>query len=358
MKLLDLTLREGEQRPGVQYTVDQKAAAAREIDSLGVDFIQVGFPVADERTAAVCERCSLDARTTGIARAIPGDVEAAIDAGVDVVDLFAPTSDRQLDHVLGKDRDALLEAAAEAAELAHDYGVDVHFSAMDGFRTDPSFLDELFATVDATVYTIADTVGSRTPAGVTSYLNALETDLSQIGVHFHDDLGVATANALASARLGVGKVDVSTAGLGERAGNAVLEEFVAAAVVGEESIALPVAEERLLPVTEAVIDILDEDVEPDKSLLGADVFVHESGLHTAAMLDDPSTFEPFDPARFGGQRQLLFGSATGRGAARRLLERVGRDATEKRTERLLERLNETTEEVTVEEALAIAKEIN
>ncbi|WP_132058815.1 LeuA family protein [Halorussus amylolyticus] len=358
MKLLDLTLREGEQRPGVSYSVDQKVEAARELDSLGVEYVQVGFPVADDRTARVCARVDLDARITGIARAVPGDVEAALDAGVDVVDLFAPTSDRQLDGVLGKGRAELTEAAVEAADLARDAGAEVHFSAMDGFRTDPADLDAIFDAVDADCYTVADTVGSRTPAGVTDHLEALDTDLSTVGVHFHDDLGVATANTLAAARLGVAKADVSVAGIGERAGNASLEETVAAAAVGDENVEVELDANDLLPVAHAVLDALDEDVESAKSLLGDEVFAHESGLHTAAMLDDPATFEPFDPARFGGQRRLLFGSASGRGAARRLLERAGREPTGDRIAALLDRLGAVEEELTVEEAVALAEELD
>ncbi|WP_256297633.1 LeuA family protein [Haloarchaeobius salinus] len=357
MKLLDLTLREGEQRPGVEYTVDQKVAAARELDALGVDYIQVGFPVADDRTRRVCERVDLDAKTTGIARAVPADVDAAIDAGVDVVNLFAPTSDRQLEHVLGRSREELLDTVVTVADRARDHGVEVHFDAMDGFRTDPADLDALFDAIDAELYTMADTVGGRTPAGVVDHLEAIETSLDDLGVHFHDDLGVATANTLAAARLGVARADVSVAGLGERAGNAVLEEVVAAAVVGDEPFTLDVDERRLLPTARAVLDALDEDVEPAKALLGDEVFAHESGLHTAAMLDDPATFEPFDPARFGGQRRLLFGSATGTGAARRLLERAGREPTEERVGALLDRLDDVEEELSLEAAVALAGEV-
>ncbi|WP_435179246.1 LeuA family protein [Halorussus sp. AFM4] len=358
MKLLDLTLREGEQRPGVRYSVDQKVAAARELDALGVDFLQVGFPVADDRTAGFCDRVDLSAAITGLARAIPSDVEAAIDAGVDVVDLFAPTSDRQLDRVLGKDREAMTAVAVEAADLARDRGATVHFTAMDGFRTDPADLGDLFGAVDADCYTVADTVGSRTPAGVVDHLESLDADLADVGVHFHDDLGVGTANALAAARLGVGKADVSVAGLGERAGNAALEEVVAAAAVGDEPFEVAADESRLLPVARAVLDALDEDAEPGKALLGSEVFSHESGLHTAAMLDDPATFEPFDPGRFGGERRLLFGSDTGRGAARRLLERAGREPTDDRVARLLDRLDAETGELTLDEAVALAADLD
>ena len=358
MKLLDLTLREGEQRPGVEYTVDQKVEAARELDRLGADFLQIGFPVAGERTQKVCDRLDTEADVTGLARAIPSDVEAALDAGVDVVDLFAPTSDRQLDAVLGSSRESMVESVVEAADLAREGGADVHLTAMDGFRTEPGHLDDLFAAVDADWYTVADTVGSRTPAGVQQFLGDLDTDLGSVGVHFHEDLGVGTANALAAGRAGAGKVDVSVGGIGERAGNTATEEFVAAAAVGAEPIDLAVDEESLLPVARRVLDALDEDVPPTKPLLGDEVFSHESGLHTAAMLDEPSTFEPFDPAQFGGERRLLFGASTGAGAARKLLQRAGHEPTDERVEALLSRLAELDEEVGVEEAVEMAGDVD
>lgn len=358
MKLLDLTLREGEQRPGVEYTVDEKVAAVRELDALGVDYVQIGFPVADDRTKRVCERVDLDAKTTGIARAIPSDVEAAIDADVDVVNVFAPTSTRQLKHVLGKDRKSMLESLVDATDRAREHGLEVHFDAMDGFRTEPAALDETFDAIDAEYYTIADTVGSRTPAGVVDHLESISTDLSRIGVHFHDDLGVGVGNTLAASRLGVAKADVSIGGIGERAGNASLEEVVAGIAVGEEPAETHVDESELLPRAKAVLDALDESVEPSKALLGDEVFSHESGLHTAAMLDEPSTFEPFDPARFGGKRRLLFGSSTGKGAARRLLERDDQEPTEERIRTLLEELDAADHELTLEEATALVGRID
>ena len=357
MKLLDLTLREGEQRPGVEYTADQKVGAARLLDDLGVEYLQLGFPIAGEKTRAVVERLDTEAKTTGIARAIPRDVEAALDAGVDVVDLFAPTSDAQLEAVLGAPREEMVAAVQEAAALAREGGAELHLTAMDGFRTDTAKLDDLFAAVDAEWYTIADTVGSRTPAGVTSFLNDLETDLDNVGVHFHDDLGVATANALAAGRVGAGKADVSVGGIGERAGNTATEELVAATTVGEEPFELDVEEKSLLPVAHRVLETLGEDVEPSKSLLGEEVFSHESGLHTAAMLDTPSTFEPFDPARFGGERRLLFGAKSGAGAARGLLERAGVEPTEERVEALLAELDALEGEVGVEEAIELAESV-
>ena len=356
MELLDVTLREGEQRSGYSYSVEEKVAAARELDALGVEYVEIGFPVADDRTRRVCDELDVETKTVGIARAVDGDIDAAEDAGVDVIGVFAPTSDRQREKLLGATRDELRETIAGALDRARETGREVHFTAMDGFRTDPDFLRTLIDDVDAPYFTVADTVGARTPRDVREFLAALDADLSPIGVHFHDDLGVATANALAAADEGVGKADVSVAGVGERAGNTALEEFVAAATVGGEAVDLSIDVDEVIPRAGAVVDALGEDVAPQKPVLGAGVFEHESGLHTAAMLDDPATFEPFDPATFGGERRLLFGRSTGRGAARRLLSRVGRDPTDEAVDALLAALD-AGEDRTLDGALSLAERV-
>ncbi|WP_224447059.1 LeuA family protein [Haloprofundus salilacus] len=357
--LVDVTLREGEQRPGRRYSAGQKVEVARQLDALGVDYVQVGFPVVGEVTAAVCAELDLDAKTTGIARALDGDVEAAIEAEVDVVDLFAPTSDRQRTQLLDCSREELLSRVHDAVDAAQDAGCEVHFSAMDGFRTDPGFLSRLVEEVDAEYVVIADTVGSRTPRGVEETLAAVgeNDDLSHVGVHFHDDLGVATANALAAADCGAGRIDVSVAGVGERAGNTPLEQFVAACVAGDERTEVGVETDRLLPAARAVLSTLGESVPSSKPLLGEGAFAHESGLHTAAMLDDPATFEPFDPATFGGERQLLFGSASGAGAARGLLRRAGTEPTFERVSALLAVLDDADEDLPLGAAVELAESV-
>jgi len=338
MDVLDLTLREGEQRLGRDYSVDQKVAVARRLDDLEVDYVQLGFPVGDPDVAVVTEHLSLDAKTVGIARAIPNDVQAAVDADVDVVDVFAPTSDLQRERLLDATLGEVRDSVEEAVGVARDAGLTVQFSAMDGFRTDPATLNHITRGLDVEYVTIADTTGARTPSGVVSTLNELERDPATLGVHFHDDLGVATANALAAVRLGVEKVDVSVGGVGERAGNTPLEQFAAAAVAEPDAPDPEIDLSQLIPTSKWVLNRLGESVPDSRPLLGDEVFSHESGLHTAAMLDDPATFEPFDPARFGGERQLVFGAASGRGAARSLLVSADREVTDERVAALLSTL--------------------
>lgn len=355
-ELQDSTLREGEQQSGRSFSVDQKVAAAEKLDELGLDIIQVGFPVADDGTKEVIERLNVDAKLTGMARAIKGDIDAAVDAGVDVAGFGLPTSDVQREKVLGLSREELKELAVEMYEYAEDTGLGVSVGAMDGFRTDPAFINELIELLDPPRFGLADTVGVRTPLEVTNFLDQLECDLSRISVHFHRDLGVGTANTLAAAQLGVGKADVTVGGIGDRVGNVALEEVVVAGTVGQPSIEFDLDVENLIPRCLEILDILDVEVPELKAVIGHTAFEHESGMHTAAMLDDPTTFEPFDPARFGGERRLLFGDTTGRGAARQLLERAGlENPSDAAVAGFLDRLHDLDEHVGIDEALTLAK---
>ena len=342
MQLIDVTLREGEQRPGRSYTPTAKVEAGRLLDELGVAAVQAGFPVTGDADREVVHALAgeLEADVVALARAIPGDVEAAVAAEADVVEIFAPLSDRQLTHLVDRSRPEMYRALREAVDLAVDHGAAVRVSLLDAFRTDVGHLVEAAERFpDAAVLNLADTVGVRTPASVAATLAELgaSVDLSGVGVHFHDDLGVATANVLTAYEAGVGSADVSVASVGERAGNAALEEVVAAGFL-EYGESFGVDRERLVPACERVLGALEEPVAPGKAVLGEAVSRHESGIHTAAMLADPSVFEPFDPAIFGGERELVFGAASGRGAARGLLERAGLEPTDERIATVLARL--------------------
>jgi len=360
--LRDVTIREGAQMPGREYGVEDRVAAARALDRLGLDAIQVGFPVVGETDREAVRRTagSLEADVVALARATVDDVEAALDAEADVIEVIVPTSDRQLEHVLGASRTAAMEMAGEALDRARDGGAGVHLTLVDGFRTDPIDLADAVETFPSVpTITVADTVGARTPDRVRAIVaDVLDrgVDGDRLGVHFHDDLGVAVANTLAAVDAGVTTADVSVAALGERAGNAALERVVVADAVdgerrhpagsrsatgdGSGQIAAAVDRGELVPACEAVLDALDESIDPRTPVLGSDVTTHESGIHTAAMLHDPGTFEPFDPAAFGGERRLVFGAGSGRGSAHALLDRAGIEPTDDRVARLLDLLAE------------------
>lgn len=354
--LRDVVCREGEQRPGRSYTVDQTVAAATALDDLGVPFVQVGFPATGPETSAVCDRLDTDAALVGIARAIEEDIEAAAAAGVDVIEVFAPTSERQRSRLLGVDAEELQSRVAESVDRARETGCPVHFSAMDGFRSVPGVLDELFAAVDADRYTIADTVGGMTPAEVVAFIDQLTVPAERIGVHCHDDIDLATANALAAVTAGVGSVDVAAGGVGERAGNTPLESLVVA--LDQNGAAdHGIERERLVPCCRETLAALGEEIPATASIIGSESFTHESGLHVAAMLEEPATFEAFDPSLYGEVRKLRFGSQTGRGAARRVLERAGREPTDERVTALLTAFRDANGTVGLERALEMARQV-
>lgn len=342
MLLNDVTLREGDQMPGRDYTAEQKIEAAHRLDELGLPFIQPAFPATGEKDQSVVEALSgdTDAQIIGLARALERDVDAAVDSGVDVVEIFAPVSDLQLQHLLGKSREEMLSMVGEIVDYINDRGATPHLTLADAFRTDPDLVAEVFETVpDVPFVNLADTVGARTPSSVQTHLDGLEgrIDFDRIGVHFHDDMGCGTANALAAYHAGVGKADVSIASLGERAGNSSLEEVVVACTVDNDD-DLGIDTGNLIPVCRDVLEGLDEEWGERKAVLGKAIAEHESSIHTAAMLSNPDSLEPFNPATFGGERRLIFGSNTGTGGARQLLERAGVDPDEETVESYLEAL--------------------
>lgn len=344
MRLTDVTVREAAQMPGRSYTADQRIRAGKAIDRLGVDRIQPGFPVAGEVEREVVRELSatVDAETVAIARALERDVDAALASNADVIEVFAPVSELHLEHDLNKSREEVLAMLDDAVELARDGGATVQLMVLDGFRTDVEHLLAVFDRFDDVPQIgLADTVGRRSPTSVRSMLDQLaaEVDPERIGVHFHNDLGVGPANVLTAHECGVANADVSIGALGERVGNPALEEVVAVGDL-EYDDAFGVDPERLVPVAEEVLGALDEDVSERKPILGREATTHEAGLHTAAMLDEPSLYEPFDPARFGGERTLVFGEGTGRGGARKLLDRADVGASEESVDRFLELLAE------------------
>lgn len=361
MILSDVTIREGGQMPGREYTLEQRVEAGLALEDMGVDYIQPGFAVASEAEFRAIERLAeaCEAQVVSLSRAVEEDVRRAVEAGADVVEIFAPLSDAQLTHMVDRSRDEILAALESTVGTGRDAGVEVHLTLVDAFRTDVEYVIEVLDRVPDVAYVgLADTVGTNTPDSVGAYLEDLRRqgmDLNRTGVHFHDDLGLATANTLRAASAGVGKADVSVASIGERAGNTALEELVVAGDLSDAH-SFGVRSAELYPGCRRVLSALDEEVDERKAILGSSVTRHESPIHVAAMLSDPSVMEPFDPGRFGGSRTLIFGAETGRSGAAKLLERADREATPRLVDRLLEELD-AAGPVGLEEAVTLAESV-
>lgn len=340
----DLTLREGAQVPGLDIPEAAGEGVLDALATLGVDCVEVAFPRARPRASWFRYADDLGLRTAALARAVPADVDAALDVDPDEVEVIVNASDVQLAHALGESREAALSMLVENVERACDGGVTAGATLMDAVRADDDFLREsarAVADAGAAHVTLADTTGSGTPAAVAdtvaAVVGATGGDLD-VAIHTHDDMGVAAANALAAVDAGATSVDATVGGVGERVGNAPLEEV--AVLLAERGDEVSLDRSELVPACRRVYDALDLAVPADKPVLGDRAYCHESGLHTAAMLEEPSTYEPFDPARYGGERELLFGEGTGRGAARALLAEAGIDPTDDRVDGALAAIRE------------------
>lgn len=343
----DLTLREGSQVPGLEIPTAVGRRVLDELARVGVGRVEVSFPRATPREPLYRHADELGLETAALARAVPEDVDAALAVEPDEVEVIVNASDVQLEHALGKSREESLELLRENVERAIAGGADAGATLMDAMRADEAHLREGARTIrDAggRHVTLADTTGAGDPETVRSTVAAVVDEVGDdidVAVHTHDDMGVATANAVAGIDAGADSVDATVGGVGERAGNAPLEEVAVLADQRGDDVGLSLS--SLVPACRSVLDELGVEY-AGKPVLGEEGYRHESGLHTAAMLREPSTYEPFDPARYGAERTLLFGEGTGRGAVRALLEVVGAAVTDENVAAGREALRRAAEE--------------
>lgn len=344
VRIFDTTLRDGEQTPGVSFTPDQKILIARQLDKLGVDTIEAGTPASSDgerKAVAAIAKAGLNAEICGLARPIKEDVDAALGCDVDCVHVFISTSDLHLKHMLKMTRGQVLQRAVEYVEYAKDHGVVVEFSAMDATRTDLTFLKQIYqAVIDvgADRINVPDTVGVITPGGMNYLISQLKPIIKvPISVHCHDDLGLAVANSLAAVEAGAEQVQVAVNGIGERAGNASLEEIVIAfrVLYGIK----PKIRTKLLVETSDLLERMTGiPVPPNKAIVGDNAFAHVSGIHAHGVLEFPGTYEPISPELVGHHRRLALGKLTGRHSVEKQLRTIGVKATKVQLTEITERV--------------------
>lgn len=318
MTFLDTTLRDGEQTPGVSLTPAKKLAIARTIDALGVKVIEAGFAAvsAGEKEAVrQIARAGLNAEICSATRSVRKDIDAALDAGVDSVNIIIPTSDLHIQKKLGKTREEVLDVTTDVVGYAKAHGLIVEICLEDGSRTDLAYLKAVIQrALDAGVdrVTPCDTVGALTPERSNEFYGAIHEAFPGLvlGVHCHDDFGLAVANSLAAVTAGATHIHATVNGLGERAGNASLEELAVSLklLYGVETgvdLTLLQQASRVVSRTTGMV------VQANKAIVGANAFAHESGIHTHAILKDPSTYEAIDPAAVGASRRIVTGKHTG-----------------------------------------------
>jgi len=329
VKVLDTTLRDGEQTPGVALAPEQKLEVARALDDLGVDIIEAGAAVTSEgerKAITLISKAGLDAEICSFVRALQSDVDAALACNVNSVHLVVPTSDIHLKHKLKKSRQEIKQISLDAARYALDHGLVVEFSAEDATRTDPTFLHELLSAAvkeGAQRVCACDTVGVLTPEKASKLFSELAKIVQvPVAAHCHDDFGMATANTLAAIQAGAQEVHVSVNGLGERGGNAALEEVVLA-LAHFHGIKTGVKLNKLYDISKLVERHTGLPVSPTKAVVGENAFAHEAGIHTHGVLTYPPTYEPISPEVVGHHRKLVFGKHVGSHAIENELKRMG-----------------------------------
>jgi len=339
--IFDTTLRDGEQSPGCSMNVQEKVRLARQLDKLGVDVIEAGFPIASDGDFAAVQAVAAAVPRpiiAALARAAKHDIERAAKALHAAVrpriHVFLATSDIHLQHKLRISRQQCLEQARDSVRLARTFCDDVEFSPEDATRTDPEFLFQVLNAVveaGATTLNIPDTVGYTVP----SEFGALITNIRQrvkgiekvtISTHCHNDLGLAVANSLAAVAAGARQVECTVNGIGERAGNASLEEIVMACRVRADQYAYEteIATEQLYPTSQMLEEITGIAVQPNKAIIGRNAFAHEAGIHQDGMLKNPLTYEIMTPRSVGvPDSKLVLGKHSGRHALSLRCEQLG-----------------------------------
>lgn len=366
--IYDTTLRDGEQMPGVAFKPAQKRNIAFYMDSIGVPQIELGFPAVSKtepRTIRSITREGLNAKTLALSRLTRSDVDLCIDCGVDTILLFIATSELHLKYKLNKSRSQVLSSVTDTVEYAKDRGALVSFSSEDTTRSDLTFVHRCNkAAVDcgARRIGITDTVGCANPEAIGHIVGQVRKRLPSnvsLGLHLHNDYGLAVANAFSGLNAGANAVATTVLGIGERAGNVPLEEFLVGLryLYGRD---LGVDLRGLTPLAKMVAGYAGLEIPLKNPLVGRNAFSHESGLHVAAVLKDPRTYESLDPGLVGNQRHFMIGKHSGHAHIRVKLSDRNVQLDDKAIDRvliLIKDLGERKGEVSEKEFWSIVKRV-
>jgi 2-isopropylmalate synthase len=376
--IFDTTLRDGEQAPGFSMRIDEKIRLARQLETLGVDIIEAGFPISSEDDAEAVRQVAQSVTepvVAALARCATGDVDKA---GASIaparrgrIHTFIATSDLHLSRKLRMTREACLERAVDAVTRARNFTDDVEFSAEDATRSDSDFLCRVVEAVikaGATTVNLPDTVGYSTPDEIGRFFRGViervpNADKAIFSAHCHDDLGLAVANTIAAIHAGVRQVECTINGIGERAGNASLEEIVMITHVRPDL--LPVKSQvktaQLFETSQMLTDITGQRVQANKAIVGRNAFAHEAGIHQDGMLKDRRTYEIMRPEDVGAPASsLVLGKHSGRHAVQTACERLGLTLSRRDVDEVYRRMTTLADQqkhISDDDLLAIANQV-
>lgn len=362
IRFFDTTLRDGEQSPGVNLNSGEKLEIAKQLARLGIDIIEAGFPVASPGDLRGVQQIAREVQgpvIAALARANKLDIEKAAEAIEPAekgrIHTFIATSDIHMRHKLRKTPDEVVEMAVDAVRYAKQFVDDVEFSAEDATRSDWDFLCRIFAetiAAGATTINIPDTVGYTTPEEYGDLIRYVRANVKGIedvviSVHCHDDLGMAVANSLAAIEAGADQVEGCINGIGERAGNAALEEIVMALKTRKDhyNVETNIVSEHIYRTSRLVSTLAAMSIQPNKAIVGANAFAHESGIHQDGFLKEPTTYEIMTPQSVGiSESRLVLGKHSGRHAVRVRLEEMGYVLDDEQIRRTYERFIELADQ--------------
>jgi 2-isopropylmalate synthase len=378
VRIFDTTLRDGEQSPGFSMSVPEKVRMAHQLESLGADIIESGFPIASkgdlEGVRAVCREIR-SCTVAALARARRDDIDAALDglsgAAHPRLHTFLATSDLHLHHKLRLTREECLEAISNNVRYARERCAEVEFSAEDASRTDIDFLCEAVGRAvraGATIINLPDTVGYAVPEEYAAMFRRVIEYLDgangvTLSAHCHDDLGLGVANSLAAVQAGARQLELTINGIGERAGNAALEEVVVLLNVRQATLGVStnIQLDQLYAASRMLVEITGAPLAPNKAIIGANAFAHEAGIHQDGILKNPLTYEIISPEAVGvPKRQLVLGKHSGRNALRATLVDLGYQPTREELDECYKRvvtLADASKNVTNRDLLAIAHQV-
>jgi len=343
VRIVDTTLRDGEQTPGVSFTINEKVTIAKMLDAAGVHFIEAGTPaMGHEEKKAVKEIIDLDMKSEIITwnRAVKSDVDHSLEIGAKNIHLSLPVSDLMIERKLGRSRSWVIATLREITGYTKGECINISVGAEDASRASEEFLLEYAMAAQecgALRFRFCDTVGIMDPFTLNKKLEPIVKGLNiDVEVHTHNDFGMATANALAGIKAGAQLVDTTITGLGERAGNAPLEEVVMGLKVIAD-IDTGVETRMLKPLADYVSVAAQRPVPDSKSIVGAKVFTHESGIHVDGIMKDPNIYEPFDPALVGVSRSIAIGKHSSKKAVINRLRELGFNVNHETSNDLMDR---------------------
>jgi 2-isopropylmalate synthase len=351
--LFDTTLRDGEQSPGCSMTVPEKLRLARKLVDLGVDILEAGFPIASDGDYEAVDAVSREfswAQVAALARANTPDIERAASALKHAkrprIHTFIATSEIHLKYKLKKSQQQVLDEAVGAVELAREYTDDVEFSAEDATRTDWDYLEKISRAVvaaGARTVNLPDTVGYSIPEEYAALIGRMVRalgDSAVVSVHCHDDLGLAVANSIAAVQAGARQIECTINGIGERAGNASLEEIVMAFITRRDKLPYEtkIVTEQLYSTSQLLAQTITFGPQPNKAIVGENAFAHEAGIHQDGYLKERTTYEIIVPTTVGvPESKLVLGKHSGRHALHKRAEDLGFELSKEELDNLYHR---------------------